>query len=57
MGMFRRLANSLFMAWRLGQPRPAQKTTIDFQTVMEENNLQRALRFVSSKRPTLRLKS
>lgn len=57
MGMFRRLGNSLFMAWRSDQPRPEQKTTTDFQTVMEEENLQRALRFVKSKRPTLKFKS
>jgi hypothetical protein len=57
MGMFRRLGNSLFMEWRSHQRRPDQKSTTDFQTVMEENNLERAFRFVRSKRPTLKFKS
>jgi hypothetical protein len=54
MGLFRRLSNSLFMEWRSRQRRPEQKSTTDFQTVMEENNLERALRFIRSKRPTLK---
>lgn len=41
MGLFRRLSNSLFMEWRSRQRRPEQKSTTDFQTVMEENNLER----------------
>jgi len=57
MGMFRRLSNSLFMEWRLRQRRPEQKSTTDFQTVMEENNLERALRFVRSMRPSLKSSS
>jgi hypothetical protein len=57
MGLFRRLSNSLFMEWRSRQRRPEQKSTTDFQTVMEENNLERAFRFVRSKRPTLKFKS
>lgn len=54
LGMFRRLANSLFMCWRAQQPRFKHKTTTDFQAYMEEENLRRAFRFVKSKRPSLK---
>ena len=53
MGMLRRLANSLFMQWRSGQPNAKYKTTTDFQTVMGEDNLAKAIRLVTSKHPTL----
>jgi hypothetical protein len=48
------LSNSLFMHWRSLQPRPQYKTTTDFQAHMDEENLRNALRFVTSKRPTLK---
>jgi hypothetical protein len=54
LGMFRRLANSLFMHWRSLQRRPQHKTTTDFHAYMDEENLRRALRFVKSKRPSLK---
>ena len=54
LGMFRRLSNSLFMHWRSLQPRPRYKTTTDFQAHMDEENLRLALRFVTSKRPSLK---
>jgi hypothetical protein len=54
LGMFRRLSNSLFMHWRSLQPRPHHKTTTDFHAFMEEDNLRRALRFVTSKRSSLK---
>ena len=51
LGMFRRLANSLFMEWRSHQPNAKYKTTTDFQSVMGEDNLAKAMRIVTSKRP------
>jgi hypothetical protein len=53
LGMFRRLANSLFMQWRSQQPKAKYQTTTDFQAAMGENNLARAMRFVTCKRPCL----
>lgn len=53
LGMFRRLANSLFMEWLNRQPKPQHKSTTDFQTGMGENNLSKAMRFLSSKRPVI----
>jgi len=54
MGMFRRLANSLFMHWRDQHKTPAHKTTTDFQTHLEEENLHRGMIFVSATRPSLK---
>ena len=54
LGMFRRLANSLFVEWSLHQPRPENVTTTTFQTLMAENHRAAALRFVSTKRPSLK---
>lgn len=54
LGMFRRIANSLFVEWQQHRPRPDRVTTTDFQTLMAENHRARALRFVLSKRPSLR---
>lgn len=51
MGMFRRLANSLFMEWRSHQPHPEYKTTTDFQAALAEDHRRAALRIVCSKRP------
>ena len=53
-GAYRRVANSLFMEWRSHQPNARHLTTTDFQTVMAENHRAKALRFVLSKRPTLK---
>lgn len=53
LGMFRRLANSLLMEWLSRQPKPQHKSTTDFQAQMGENNLSKAMRFVTSKRPSL----
>lgn len=53
LGMFRRLANSLFIEWLSRQPKPQHKSTTDFQAEMGENNLAKAMRFVISKRPNL----
>lgn len=53
LGLFRRLAISLFMHWRLRQPKPHQKSLTDFQSLMGENNLAKAMSFITSKRPKL----
>lgn len=52
MGMFRRLANSLFMEWRSRQSKPEHQTTTDFQSAMDASHRQRALRTVLAKRPS-----
>ena len=48
-----RLTNSLFMEWRSHQPMAKYKTTTDFHPIMGENNLAKAMRFVTNKRPCL----
>jgi hypothetical protein len=53
-GMFRRLANSLFMHWRHQCKKPEHYTTTDFQTYFEEDNLRRAMKFVTATRPSLK---
>lgn len=53
LGMFRRLSNSLCVAWLLRQEKPEQKTTTDFQTAMVEDNLAKAMRFITSKHPKI----
>jgi hypothetical protein len=53
LGMFRRLANSLFMQWRSQQSKAKYKTTTDFQAAMGEDNLAKAMRFVTRKHPKL----
>ena len=53
LGMFRRLANSLGIQWRYRQPNPKYKSTTDFHAAMGENNLAKAIRFISCKRPSL----
>ena len=54
LGMYRRLANSLFMEWRQNQRRPEHVTTTDFQSRMAEEHCAKALRFVLAKRPSLK---
>ena len=51
MGMFRRLANSLFMEWRRGQSHPEYKSTTDFHSALAEDHRRAALRILSSQRP------
>jgi hypothetical protein len=53
-GMFRRIANSLFMEWRAAQRRPDQVTTTDFQTLLAQENRRRALRLLTTKNPSLK---
>ena len=54
LGLYRRIANSLFMEWAQHQRRPAHVTTTDFQTLMAEEHRAKALRFVLVKRPSLK---
>jgi hypothetical protein len=54
LGMFRRLANSLFVEWSTQQRRPDHVTTTTFQSRMAENHRAAALRLVLSKRPSLK---
>jgi hypothetical protein len=54
LGMFRRLANSLFMEWSGQQRRPDHVTTTTFQTLMAENHRAAALRLVLNKQPSLK---
>ncbi len=54
LGLYRRIANSLFMEWAQHQRRPAHVTTTDFQTLMAEEHCAKALRFVLVKRPSLK---
>jgi hypothetical protein len=54
LGMFRRIANSLCVEWSSHQRRPDHVTTTDFQTRMAENQRAAAMRFVLSKRPSLK---
>jgi len=54
LGAHRRVANNLFIPWRSRQPLPRHLTKTDFQAAMAENPRPPALRFVLTKRPTLK---
>ena len=53
LGMLRRLVISLFMHWRARQARPPHLSLTDFQSAMGEDNLSKALAFVTHRRPKL----
>jgi len=53
LGRARRLVISLFMEGRARQAKPHFQSLTDFQTAMEEDNLAKALRFVTHRRPPL----
>jgi hypothetical protein len=53
LGMLRRLVISLFMHWRARQARPRHLSLTDFQSAMGEDNLTKALAFVTHRRPKL----
>ena len=53
LGLLRRLAISLFMHWRARQPKPQHQSLTDFQSAMGENNLTKALAFVTQQHPKL----
>lgn len=52
-GIFARLANSLFMAWRGQHPKPERKTTTDFMAGMAADHARRVLLTVTTRRPNL----
>jgi hypothetical protein len=54
LGIYRRLANSLFVEWSQAQRRPDHLTTANFQTLMAQEHRSTALRFVLTKRPSLK---
>jgi len=53
LGMLRRLVISLFMHWRARQARPRHLSLTDFQSAMGEDNLTKALAFVTHRQPKL----
>jgi hypothetical protein len=53
LGMLRRLVISLFMHWRARHPKPQHQSLTDFQSAMGEDNLAKALAFVTNQRPKL----
>jgi hypothetical protein len=53
LGMLRRLVISLFIHWRVQQPKPEHQSLTDFQAAMGEDNLTRAMAFVTRQRPKL----
>lgn len=53
LGMMRRLVISLFMQWRGRQPKPHFQSLTDFQAAMGEDNLAKALRFLTQHHPKL----
>jgi hypothetical protein len=53
LGMVRRLVISLFMEWRARQAKPHFQSLTDFQAAMGEDNLAKALGFVTHHRPKL----
>lgn len=57
LGMFRRLAISLFVEWSSHQKRPERVTTTDFQAQMAENHRAAAVSLILTKRPSLRNRS
>lgn len=53
LGMIRRLVISLFMEWRAKQTKPQHQSMTDFQAAMGEDNMRKAMSFVTSQRPKL----
>ena len=53
LGMLRRVVISLFAQWRAGHRKPQHQSLTDFQTVMGEDNLSKAMAFVTRRRPDL----
>ena len=52
LGMYRRLADSLFMEWRNALPQRPQATLPDFHDAMRLDHQVRAFHLVSANRPT-----
>jgi hypothetical protein len=53
LGMLRRLVVSLYIHWRTQQPAPNGLSLTDFQAAMGEDNLAKALAFVTHRIPKL----
>ena len=53
LGMLRRVVISLYMHWRTRQTRPRHKSLTDFQAAMGEDNLAKAMTFLTHQRPKL----
>lgn len=53
LGMLRRLVISLFAQWRVGHRKPQHQSLTDFQAAMGEDNLAKAMTFVTHRRPKL----
>jgi hypothetical protein len=57
LGMFRRLAVSLFAEWRSRDNRRERKTMPDFQAEMSAEHFAPAMRFVTARYPAFRKRS
>jgi len=57
LGMFRRLAISLFAHWRASDSKRRHATMTDFHGANGEEHARRALRFVTSRHPSLKDRS
>jgi predicted transposase YbfD/YdcC len=57
LGMFRRLAISLFAHWRAADPKRQHATMTDFHGVNGADHARPALRLVSSRSPSLKARS
>jgi hypothetical protein len=53
LGMLRRMVISLFLHWRAHQSKPHHQSLTDFQAAMGEDNLARAMAFVTRQSPVL----
>jgi hypothetical protein len=53
LGMIRRLVISLFMEWRAQHSKPRHQSLTDFQAAMGEDNMRKAMLFITSQRPNL----
>lgn len=54
--LMRRFANSLMVQWQSQFPKPAHKTTADFQSHFSQEHCRRGLSFLTSKHPTLKVR-
>jgi predicted transposase YbfD/YdcC len=57
LGIFRRLAISVFAEWRSRQPKPKHLTMPHFHMVMAAEHAAPGMRFITSKHPTLKARS
>ena len=57
LGMFRRLAVSLFAEWQSRDPKRSHATMTDFQSLMGAEHAAPAMRFVTARHPTFKNRS